>query len=119
MRRSALRPLPPPRSRSCILLESTCSVARSNATSRVPEACPRRLGNVRFEPSAGRHRRYPARSRDRGCRGAPLPAADGNEVILVTALATDAAGTWLAAALDRSGVEVVDLGLRGTTREKI
>ena len=50
---------------------------------------------------------------------AVLAAAVGHEVRLVTALADDAAGRELAAALAERGVEVVDLGLHGTTPEKI
>ncbi len=49
---------------------------------------------------------------------AALAAAEGREVTLVTALAPDAAGEELRAALERSGVEVVDLGLEGQTIEK-
>jgi D-beta-D-heptose 7-phosphate kinase / D-beta-D-heptose 1-phosphate adenosyltransferase len=50
---------------------------------------------------------------------AALAAADGREVRLVTALGTDPAGEELRALLDRSGVEVLDLGLRGPTPEKV
>jgi D-beta-D-heptose 7-phosphate kinase/D-beta-D-heptose 1-phosphate adenosyltransferase len=50
---------------------------------------------------------------------ATLAAGDGNEVVLVTALADDAAGRELRAALARAGVAVVDVGLAGTTPEKI
>jgi rfaE bifunctional protein nucleotidyltransferase chain/domain/rfaE bifunctional protein kinase chain/domain len=50
---------------------------------------------------------------------AALAAAAGHDVRLVTALASDAAGAALRAALDACGVEVVDLGLAGATPEKI
>jgi rfaE bifunctional protein nucleotidyltransferase chain/domain/rfaE bifunctional protein kinase chain/domain len=50
---------------------------------------------------------------------AALAARGGHEVRLVTALARDAAGRELAAALADRGVEVVDVGLEGTTPEKI
>jgi D-beta-D-heptose 7-phosphate kinase / D-beta-D-heptose 1-phosphate adenosyltransferase len=50
---------------------------------------------------------------------AALALADGRLVTLVTALALDASGDELRAALARSGVDVVDLGLDGTTPEKI
>lgn len=50
---------------------------------------------------------------------AMLAAADGHEVTLVTALAPDAAGGELAAALRAGGVEVIDLGLDGDTSEKV
>ncbi|HEV2769344.1 MAG TPA: PfkB family carbohydrate kinase, partial [Solirubrobacteraceae bacterium] len=50
---------------------------------------------------------------------AALAAAEGREVTLVTALAPDAAGEELRAALGRCGVEVVDLGLEGETIEKV
>jgi rfaE bifunctional protein nucleotidyltransferase chain/domain/rfaE bifunctional protein kinase chain/domain len=46
---------------------------------------------------------------------AVLTALDGNEVILVTALARDAAGDSLRGLLDASGVRIVDLGLAGPT----
>jgi D-beta-D-heptose 7-phosphate kinase/D-beta-D-heptose 1-phosphate adenosyltransferase len=48
-----------------------------------------------------------------------LAAADGRRVTLVTALADDAAGARLRDLLDRAGVRVVDLGLEGTTPEKV
>ncbi len=48
-----------------------------------------------------------------------LAAADGRDVVLVTALAVDAAAGELRALLDRGGVRVVDLGLAGTTPEKV
>jgi D-beta-D-heptose 7-phosphate kinase/D-beta-D-heptose 1-phosphate adenosyltransferase len=44
---------------------------------------------------------------------------DRREVVLVTALAGDEAGTALAGLLELAGVEVVDLGLAGQTPEKI
>jgi D-beta-D-heptose 7-phosphate kinase/D-beta-D-heptose 1-phosphate adenosyltransferase len=50
---------------------------------------------------------------------AALAAAAGHEVRLVTAIAPDAAGAELRAALDACGIEVVDLGLDGATPEKI
>jgi D-beta-D-heptose 7-phosphate kinase/D-beta-D-heptose 1-phosphate adenosyltransferase len=48
-----------------------------------------------------------------------LAAADGRRVTLVTALADDGAGARLRDLLHRSGVRVVDLGLDGTTPEKV
>jgi D-beta-D-heptose 7-phosphate kinase / D-beta-D-heptose 1-phosphate adenosyltransferase len=64
----------------------------------------------------------PAERRRSG--GAALAATlagwlDGREVMLVTALAGDEAGTALAGLLELAGVEVVDLGLAGQTPEKI
>jgi rfaE bifunctional protein nucleotidyltransferase chain/domain len=60
------------------------------------------------------------RSRPGGAGLAALLAArDGRPVTLVTALARDAAGAELAAMLDARGVEVIDLGLEGTTPEKL
>ena len=50
---------------------------------------------------------------------AALAAADGYDVVLVTALARDAAGRELAALLADAGVDVVDLGLDGPTPEKM
>jgi rfaE bifunctional protein nucleotidyltransferase chain/domain/rfaE bifunctional protein kinase chain/domain len=50
---------------------------------------------------------------------AVLAATDGWETVLVTALARDQAGAELRSLLDEAGVEVVDLGLEGTTPEKI
>jgi D-beta-D-heptose 7-phosphate kinase/D-beta-D-heptose 1-phosphate adenosyltransferase len=50
---------------------------------------------------------------------AALAALDGWETVLVTALAADAAGEELRGLLDDAGVEVVDLGLRGATPEKV
>jgi len=50
---------------------------------------------------------------------AALAAADGYEVVLVTALADDAGGRELGALLTAAGVEVVDLGLVGPTPEKV
>ncbi len=50
---------------------------------------------------------------------AALAAADGRAVTLVTALADDAAGRLLAELLAAAGIELVDLGLAGTTPEKI
>jgi D-beta-D-heptose 7-phosphate kinase/D-beta-D-heptose 1-phosphate adenosyltransferase len=44
---------------------------------------------------------------------------DGREVVLVTALAGDEAGSALRRLLELAGVEVVDLGLAGQTPEKI
>ena len=50
---------------------------------------------------------------------AVLAAAAGHDVRLVTALAPDGPGAELRAALERAGVDVVDLGLDGETPEKI
>ena len=50
---------------------------------------------------------------------AALAAADGYEVTLVTALADDEPARELAAALGGRGVELVDVGLRGPTPEKV
>jgi rfaE bifunctional protein nucleotidyltransferase chain/domain/rfaE bifunctional protein kinase chain/domain len=50
---------------------------------------------------------------------AALAAADGRAVTLVTALAADAPGMLLRELLEGGGVEIVDLGLAGTTPEKI
>jgi rfaE bifunctional protein nucleotidyltransferase chain/domain/rfaE bifunctional protein kinase chain/domain len=50
---------------------------------------------------------------------AALAVADGRPVTLVTALAGDAAAAELRAALDRIGVDIVDLALDGATPEKI
>jgi len=63
----------------------------------------------------------PERSTRPGGAGlaAALAAADGRPVTLVTALGDDLAGRELAAALDASGVEVIDLGLDGATPEKV
>ena len=48
-----------------------------------------------------------------------LAAADGRDVVLVTALAQDEPGRELAALLATAGVRVVDLGLAGATPEKV
>jgi D-beta-D-heptose 7-phosphate kinase / D-beta-D-heptose 1-phosphate adenosyltransferase len=48
-----------------------------------------------------------------------LAAQDGRDVVLVTALAQDAAGRELARLLAEAGVRVVDLGLDGATPEKV
>ena len=48
-----------------------------------------------------------------------LAAADGRDVVLVTALAQDPPGRELAGLLAEAGVRVVDLGLDGDTPEKI
>jgi D-beta-D-heptose 7-phosphate kinase / D-beta-D-heptose 1-phosphate adenosyltransferase len=48
-----------------------------------------------------------------------LAAQDGRDVVLVTALAPDDAGRELAGLLHDAGVGVVDLGLDGTTPEKV
>jgi len=48
-----------------------------------------------------------------------LARRDGRDVVLVTALAPDKGGAELAALLAGAGVEVVDLGLAGTTPEKV
>jgi D-beta-D-heptose 7-phosphate kinase / D-beta-D-heptose 1-phosphate adenosyltransferase len=50
---------------------------------------------------------------------AVLAARAGRPVTLITALADDAGGSELRGALDRAGVELVDLGLGGSTPEKI
>jgi rfaE bifunctional protein nucleotidyltransferase chain/domain/rfaE bifunctional protein kinase chain/domain len=50
---------------------------------------------------------------------AVLAAAAGHDVRLVTALASDAPGAELRAALERAGVEVHDITLDGQTPEKI
>jgi len=60
------------------------------------------------------------RSRPGGAGLAALLAAtDGDDVTLVTALGDDAAGEEVRAMLAARGVDVVDLGMRGTTPEKI
>lgn len=64
---------------------------------------------------------------DLSCRSRPggaalaaaLAAADGRPVTLVTALAGDEAGQELSQLLHRCGVHVVDLGLEGSTPEKV
>jgi D-beta-D-heptose 7-phosphate kinase / D-beta-D-heptose 1-phosphate adenosyltransferase len=48
-----------------------------------------------------------------------LAVADGHEVVLVTALARDPAGRELEALLGEAGVRVVDLGLAGSTQQKV
>ncbi|MDP9496547.1 MAG: PfkB family carbohydrate kinase, partial [Actinomycetota bacterium] len=48
-----------------------------------------------------------------------LAAADGREVVLVTALSPDQPGQELRALLAAGGVRVVDLGLDGATPEKV
>lgn len=50
---------------------------------------------------------------------AVLAARSGRQVVLVTALASDAAGAELAALLGDAGVDVIDLGLEGATVEKV
>ena len=50
---------------------------------------------------------------------AALAARDGRAVTLITAIAEDEAGRTLRRAIERSGVELVALELRGTTPEKI
>jgi rfaE bifunctional protein nucleotidyltransferase chain/domain/rfaE bifunctional protein kinase chain/domain len=50
---------------------------------------------------------------------AVLAARDGRAVTLITALAADVAAGELRALLDEEGVAVIDLGLDGTTPEKI
>jgi D-beta-D-heptose 7-phosphate kinase / D-beta-D-heptose 1-phosphate adenosyltransferase len=50
---------------------------------------------------------------------AALAASDGREVTLLTALGDDAPGFELAALLAQAGVEIVDMGLRGATPEKL
>jgi bifunctional ADP-heptose synthase (sugar kinase/adenylyltransferase) len=49
---------------------------------------------------------------------ATLAAADGRPVTLVTALAADEPGRKLGSLLEAAGVDVVDLGLAGTTPTK-
>lgn len=48
-----------------------------------------------------------------------LAAADGRDVVLVTALSPDASGQELRVLLAKAGVHVVDLGLAGATPEKV
>jgi D-beta-D-heptose 7-phosphate kinase / D-beta-D-heptose 1-phosphate adenosyltransferase len=50
---------------------------------------------------------------------AALAAADGHDVVLVTALAHDDAGWELAALLEGADIEVIDLGSSAATPEKI
>jgi rfaE bifunctional protein kinase chain/domain len=50
---------------------------------------------------------------------AAILAADGADVVLLTAIAPDAAGAQLRALLADAGVEVADLVLHGTTPEKV
>jgi D-beta-D-heptose 7-phosphate kinase / D-beta-D-heptose 1-phosphate adenosyltransferase len=50
---------------------------------------------------------------------ATLAAADGRTAALVTALANDEGGRQLRALLEGAGIEVVDLGLAGTTPRKV
>ncbi|MGI8440608.1 MAG: PfkB family carbohydrate kinase [Thermoleophilaceae bacterium] len=50
---------------------------------------------------------------------AALAAADGRSVTLVSALADDPPGRELAAAVAASGVRLIDIGLDGTTPEKM
>ena len=50
---------------------------------------------------------------------AALAAADGHDVMLVTALANDSAGRELADLLANAGVDVADLGSGGATAEKV
>ncbi|MBW3614931.1 MAG: adenylyltransferase/cytidyltransferase family protein [Actinobacteria bacterium] len=50
---------------------------------------------------------------------AALSARDGREVVLITALADDAGGSTLRCLLEYAGVAVIDLGLEGTTPEKV
>jgi rfaE bifunctional protein nucleotidyltransferase chain/domain/rfaE bifunctional protein kinase chain/domain len=60
------------------------------------------------------------RSRPGGAAlAAVLAAADGREVTLITALADDAPGRELERLLAERGVDVVNLGLAGTTPEKV
>ena len=53
-----------------------------------------------------------------GALAAALLAADGRDVVLVTALSHDGRGRDLGRLIARTGVEVVDLGLEGATPEK-
>jgi D-beta-D-heptose 7-phosphate kinase / D-beta-D-heptose 1-phosphate adenosyltransferase len=48
-----------------------------------------------------------------------LAASDGHDIVLVTALARDAAGRELEALLAEARVRVVDLGLHGPTQQKV
>jgi rfaE bifunctional protein nucleotidyltransferase chain/domain/rfaE bifunctional protein kinase chain/domain len=50
---------------------------------------------------------------------AALAVRDGHDVTLVTALAPDPPGAELRSALERCGIDVIDLGLDGATPEKI
>ncbi|WP_205696806.1 D-glycero-beta-D-manno-heptose 1-phosphate adenylyltransferase [Conexibacter sp. SYSU D00693] len=50
---------------------------------------------------------------------AALAAADGREVTLVTGIADDGAGEELRRLVGAAGVRLVDLGLRGSTPEKV
>ena len=50
---------------------------------------------------------------------AALARSNGDDVVLVTALGDDEAGGTLAALLAERGVQVVDLGLTGSTPEKV
>jgi D-beta-D-heptose 7-phosphate kinase/D-beta-D-heptose 1-phosphate adenosyltransferase len=50
---------------------------------------------------------------------AALAAFDGREVTLITALASDESGAELRRMLDAAGIDVIDLGLQGSTPEKI
>ena len=50
---------------------------------------------------------------------AALAAADGHDVVLVTALAGDDAGQELRSLLEAAGVEVADVGLAGATPQKV
>ena len=60
------------------------------------------------------------RSRPGGAAlAAALAAADGRDVILVTALSRDLAGRELGRLLDEAGVQVVDIGLDGATPVKV
>jgi D-beta-D-heptose 7-phosphate kinase / D-beta-D-heptose 1-phosphate adenosyltransferase len=60
------------------------------------------------------------RSRPGGAAlAAALAAAEGHDVTLVTALSRDDAGRQLRALIEQAGVRVVDVGLRGSTPEKI
>lgn len=50
---------------------------------------------------------------------ATLAALDGRGVTLVTAIGNDRAGEELRSLLDQAGVELIDLGLNGSTPEKV
>lgn len=50
---------------------------------------------------------------------AVLAADDGHSVVLITGLSNDARGRALQSLLERSGVDVIDLGLDGPTTEKV
>ncbi len=81
------------------------------------EGASERLSPDAAVPVIDQHRSH-ARPGGAGL-AAILAAGDGIEVTLATALAPDPAGGELARALLAAGVELIDLGLRGATPEKI